>query len=190
MKKAVFFDGDGTLWYPRQTLRRELPYLVYTDPTIHDPIAEFIATPNTASTLKILGAQGVRRVLLSTSPLNEAEGIRHRQQIMRHVAIHDLVDDVHVAPDYPSGKSEMLVSLLGKFGLKPEEALMVGDNCEWDFLAAQAVDVDAALIGSDYERGRAEQLKINPIIEDISGVLGLIGLHHVRDESVPTEPFN
>lgn len=183
MKKAVFFDGDGTLWYPRQTLRRELPYLVYTDPTIADPIAEFIVTPNTIDTLTILGSCGVRRVLLSTSPLGEEEGVRHRTQIMRHVAIHDLLDDVHVAPDYPSGKSEMLVRLLGSFGLQPEEALMVGDNCEWDFHAAQSVGVDAALIASDYEKERAKQLGVNPVIDDISGVLSILGIPPTLDSN-------
>jgi FMN phosphatase YigB (HAD superfamily) len=179
MKKVVFFDGDGTLWYPRQTLRSELPYLVYTDPAIADPIAEFIATPNTADTLSILGACGIRRVLLSTSPLKESEGIQHRKKILHHVAIHELLDDVYVAPDYPSGKSEMLVRLLGSFGLQPEDALMVGDNCEWDFHAAQSVGVDAALIASDYEKERAEQLGVNPVIDDISGVLGILGIRHM-----------
>ena len=34
MKKVVFFDGDGTLWYPKTTKRTAAPHWVYLDPAI------------------------------------------------------------------------------------------------------------------------------------------------------------
>jgi hydroxymethylpyrimidine pyrophosphatase-like HAD family hydrolase len=32
MKKIIFFDGDGTLWYPKKTKYKEHPVWLYIDP--------------------------------------------------------------------------------------------------------------------------------------------------------------
>ena len=32
MKKIIFFDGDGTLWYPKKTKYKEHPVWLYRDP--------------------------------------------------------------------------------------------------------------------------------------------------------------
>ena len=34
MKKIIFFDGDGTLWYPKETKHKRNPVWIYKDKTI------------------------------------------------------------------------------------------------------------------------------------------------------------
>ena len=79
MKKVIFFDGDGTLWYPSKTKRTVAPHWVYSDPaTIADPHAEFEVTPTAIEALQQLGEMGIKRVLLSTSPEPEQLAIASR----------------------------------------------------------------------------------------------------------------
>jgi phosphoglycolate phosphatase-like HAD superfamily hydrolase len=175
MKKVVFFDGDGTLWYPKSTLRTQKPHWVYNHPEIDDPRAELIVTPKTITTLKELGARGIRRVLLSSCPLPEEEAITNRIEIAQHVRVHGLLDDVRVAPDRQDGKAEQLQRLLTEFKISPQEALMVGDRCDWDYLAAVSIGVEAVLIATDYDKDRARELRITRTIPDIGQVLTMLG---------------
>lgn len=112
--KVIFFDGDGTLWYPRSTLRTRKPHWVYLDETIIDPIAEMIVTPKTITTLQQLGDLGVARILLSTCPLEETAALAHRKAIAEHVGVFDLLDEIKVAPEIVNGKSEIIAEWLTK----------------------------------------------------------------------------
>lgn len=150
MKTTIFFDGDGTLWYPATTRRSRKPHWVYEDPAIADPITEMIATPGAVSCLRHLGRLGVRRVLLSTSPLPEPEALAHRRAIAGRVGILRLLDDVLVAPARPDGKGLQISAYLRKHQLTAESALMVGDTYVYDYLAAAAVGVEGVLLGSEY----------------------------------------
>src|SRR5665213_1429742 len=132
MKKVIFFDGDGTLWYPKTTKRTKAPHWVYLDDNI-DSYAQFIVTPTTVETLEELGKRGIKRVLLSTSPLPEEEAIMSRIKAAQLVDIHHLLDDIQVSLDYPEGKGERIITLLANYGLNPEDALMVGDTFNWDY---------------------------------------------------------
>jgi hypothetical protein len=31
-KLIIFFDGDGTIWYPKATKRKVKPHWIYSDP--------------------------------------------------------------------------------------------------------------------------------------------------------------
>lgn len=151
MKKIIFFDGDGTLWYPEKTKRQIPPQWVYTDPDIADPIAEFVVTPTAPELLQELGKLGIKRVLLSTSPLAEEEAIMHRIAICQHIDIHHLLDDVHAAPVRVTGKSERIIDLLQRYELQAADALMVGDTYAWDYQAAENVGVEGLLLRSEYQ---------------------------------------
>ncbi len=174
-KEVVFFDGDGTLWHPRSTLRTRKPHWVYLDKTVADPITEMIATPKAEATLHQLGELGVRRVLMSTSPLEESEALAHRKAIAAHVGILDLLDDIRVAPEVINGKGEKIAAWLMQHEINPERALMVGDTYEWDIVAANSVGVEGVLLDSDHE---AEVIRNNGItdivINDLSDVVRLL----------------
>ncbi len=174
MKKIVFFDGDGTLWYPESTKRTKPPHWVYFDKNITDPFKEFVVTPTAVETLTALGEKGVKRVLLSTSPLSEEEAIMSRIKAAQHVDIHHLLDDVQVAPDYREGKGERITVLLEKYGLNSEDAIMVGDTFGWDYLSAQDVGVDGLLIRSNYQSEFIAELDPSQVIDNLSDLLNRI----------------
>ena len=175
-KKIVFFDGDGTLWYPKTTKRTKPPQWVYLDEMVTDPIAELVVTPTTKDTLSVLGEWGVKRVLLSTCPLPEEEAIMDRIRATQQVDIHHLLDDVQVAPDHAGGKGERIVTLLGRYGLGKDSALMVGDTYERDYQSAQAVGVEGLLIRTDYHQDFVDQLDESRIITNVGDILARIYL--------------
>lgn len=178
MKKVIFFDGDGTLWYPESTKRTVAPHWVYFDPmTMSNPWAEFVATPTVAETLRRLGDLNIKRVLLSTSPLPEEEAIMSRIKAAQQIDVHHLLDDIQIAPDYPSGKGERLVALLERYGLGARDALMVGDTYERDYQAARDVGIDSLLLRSEYQQEFIEQLPANQVITDLIEVLGHVDLN-------------
>lgn len=170
MIKVVFFDGDGTLWYPSRTKRTQKPHWVYTDASIKDPIQEFEVTPGTIETLEELGRRGIKRVLLSTSPLVVDEAILHRIAVLKHVNIHHLLDDIQVAPNDVAGKGDRIVDLLAIYGIHKSDALMVGDTYLWDYQAAEQVGVRALLIRTDYQAEAIAKLDPGNVINDLSGI--------------------
>lgn len=174
-KEVVFFDGDGTLWYPRSTLRTRKPHWVYLDEAIADPIAEMVVTPQAESTLRELGKRGIQRVLMSTSPLEEEEALAHRIAIAEHVGIIDLLDDINVAPEVANGKGLRIAAWLLRHNVSSDRALMVGDTYQWDIVAANGVGVDGLLLDSEHE---AEVIRNNGVIDivinDLSDILPLI----------------
>jgi phosphoglycolate phosphatase-like HAD superfamily hydrolase len=174
MKKVIFFDGDGTLWYPEDTKRTKVPHWVYLDESISNPIAEFVITPTTAETLQRLGEMGIKRVLLSTSPLPEEEAIMHRIRVAQHVDVHHLLDDILVAPDYPAGKGEQIRKWLEEHDMQADDALMVGDMYTWDLKSARDVGVDGLLVESDYQQEHIRELEANQVIDQVSGLLSRI----------------
>lgn len=171
MKKVIFFDGDGTLWYPKSTLWTRKPHWVYLDKAVTDPVAEFVTTPRAIETLALLGQRGIKRVLLSTSPLPEEEAIMHRIRVTQHVEINHLLDDVQVAPDYPEGKGERITALLEQYRLQKEDALMVGDMFRWDYKSAQEVGVEALLIKTDYQDEFADDIELGNVITSIHDLI-------------------
>lgn len=175
MKKVLFFDGDGTLWYPRNTRRTIPPHWVYFDPTTaQNPWVEFISTPTATETLVRLGELHVKRVLLSTSPLPEEEAIMSRIKAVQQVDVHHLLDDIQIAPDYPSGKGERMTELLKVYGLQAEDALMIGDTFQWDYQAAQDIGIDALLIRSEYQQEFIKELPKDRVITELIEVLRYI----------------
>lgn len=167
-KEVIFFDGDGTLWYPRTSLRTRKPHWVYLDETVADPIAEMVATPKAEATLRQLGERGIRRVLMSTSPLEEEEALAHRRAIAEHVGILDLLDDINVAPEVVNGKAQRIAAWLLRHNVAPERALMVGDTYQWDIVAANSVGVEGLLLDSEHE---AEVIRQNGITDMVIGEL-------------------
>lgn len=174
-KEVIFFDGDGTLWYPRTSLRTRKPHWVYLDESIADPIAEMVATPKAEATLRQLGEYGIRRVLMSTSPLEEEEALAHRKAIAKHVGLLDLLDDINVAPEVANGKGQRIAAWLLRNDVAPERALMVGDTYQWDIVAANDVGVEGLLLDSEHE---AEVIRRNGmtdvVINELSDIIPLL----------------
>ncbi len=176
MIKIVFFDGCGTLWYPRQTGRDENPVWIYRNPeAARDPDARLALTPSARATLQTLRGRGIVTALLSTSPHPR----RHADQVLRRrvsrLGLGGLLGELHATAERHAAKGELITTILDRRRLSPREAIMVGDRHMWDTEPARAVGVRALLLRSAYE---AEYIGAHPeqeIIEEVDGILDLLG---------------
>ncbi len=174
MIRVLFFDGCGTLWYPRTTGREKNPFWIYQDPaTREDPDAELVLTPSTLPTLKALRRLKLATVLLSTNPhpppLANAALLRR----VRRLGLQDYLDQCHATPDRHPAKGEFMESILDEMGLKKSEAMMVGDRHVWDYGPARDKGIRALLLESAYE---GDTIRGDPSIQTILELEDLLPL--------------
>lgn len=170
-KEIIFFDGDGTLWYPKRTKRKFAPHWIYDDPEIgEDYLNHMVLTPTILTTLKKLKKLEVTLVALSTHPHSRKEADVLMKNKILHFKLDDVFDEVYTARNYREGKGETILRVLKQKHIPKSSALMVGDSYRFDYLSAKRVGVDALLIKSDYMRGhpRAEGGKV--VIENIDEI--------------------
>ncbi len=170
-KKIIFFDGDGTLWYPKTTKHREKPHWIYKAGTTEDHYAQLMLIPTVLQTLKKLKKLGVVTVLLSTHPHppREADALIHHK--VRHFKLSELFDEIHATREFHSSKGEFITKILKKRGIAKKDALMVGDNYHWDYKPARDVGVDALLIESEYMKKDHRGKRINNTIKKLNDIL-------------------
>lgn len=174
-KKIIFFDGDGTLWYPTKTKRQEKPHWVYkTDGTPDDHCNQLMLIPTVLPTLKKLKKLGVITVLLSTHPHppKEAKALIHHK--VRYFELNDFFDEIYATREFHSSKGEFITKILKKRGIAKKDALMVGDNYHWDYKPARDTGIDALLIESEYMRKDPIGKRVRKTIKRLSDVLGYI----------------
>ena len=156
MKKIIFFDGDGTLWYPKLTKHTKVPWWVYNTPrTAKNPNRHLILTPTTLSTIKKLRAKGIILVILSTNPHPPEEADAILKKKVRHFDLHQLFDEIHATRPYPESKGEMMLKVLKRRKIPKSKALMVGDKYDWDYRPAKKNGIDAVLMTTDYEKNHS-----------------------------------
>jgi HAD superfamily phosphatase (TIGR01681 family) len=166
-KKILFFDADGTLWYPKETKRSKHPVWVYRQYQGEEAQKQFVLIPGVVETLKKLKDYGVLLVVLSTNPQETEIAYKQMKKSVEFHGLNGLFDEVHATAAYPESKGEFILKILEKYGLKKEDALMVGDSYPWDYKSAGDVGVDAVLIASEYET--------NPVDNKITNFSELIG---------------
>lgn len=160
MKRIVFFDGDGTLWYPKSTKRTQKPHWIYHDPlTMNDHKSHLILTPYVVSTLRELKKREIIIVIISTHPHSAKDADVILNDKVRHFGLETLVDEVHAARNVPTGKGVVIARVLKRLKLPKSSALMVGDSYVWDYLAAKKVGVDGLLMDVIYLNKSAGQVK-------------------------------
>jgi len=174
-KKIIFFDGDGTLWYPKKTKYREKPHWIYSaSKHTSDHYSELVLIPTVLSTLKKLKQAGVITVLLSTHPHPPQEASRIINHKVAHFQLTTLFDEVHATREYQGSKGEFIVKILTQRSIPKSKALMVGDNYQWDYKPARDVGVDALLIESDYLKNDTQGKKIKRTIKKLSELFNYI----------------
>ncbi len=160
MIKIYFFDGDGTLWYPKTTQHNEKPYLVYEDPNYRpERFSEFFElTPGAKDTLQRLHDTGAMLVLVSTHHTDDAaEATSDKIFKARALGIDGLFDQILSAPNRHEGKAEVITQVLEAEGCAPADALMVGDLYNWDYAPAQSIGVPARLLRTPYQEEYARE---------------------------------
>lgn len=171
-KRIIFFDGDGTLWYPKKTKYTKHPVWLYKDSRIKNHTNHLIMTPSAFSTIKKLKRMGVITVILSTHPHPSKEAdaiIKHK---IKHFELEELFDEVHATREYFGSKGEFMLKILKKRKIPKSKALMVGDSYKWDYQPAKKRGIDALLIESEYEPMKTQVnetiLKLSDIFANIT----------------------
>ncbi len=147
-KKIVFFDGDGTLWYPMATKRTQKPHWIYHDPETKDNYLEHLElTPRTKETLETLKKNGIYLVVLSANPYAEEVAVKEIKERLEYFGLGGLFYAQRSSSgDDPNGKASIMLEILASLGLSKEDALMVGDSYFYDYLAAKSIGIEAFFI--------------------------------------------
>ena len=149
-KTIIFFDGDGTLWYPIKTKYTVKPHWVYKDTTIKDYHSHLMLIPTVESTLRKLKKMGIITIILSTHPHEKAEAYKIINKKVKHFNLGELFTEIHATREYHESKGEYMTEILKRLKIPKTKALMIGDNYLWDYKPAKKIGVDALLLESDY----------------------------------------
>lgn len=146
MKKRLYlFDADGTLWYPKSTKRSIKPHWIYKDPETKDNYLEhLILTPGVAELLPKLYEQEVFIVIVSAHPGAHDHAMTEMHTKLAHFGLIEFIHSYHITPgDDPHGKTSAIREVISELGLKPSQAVMIGDSYFYDYLGARDVGIDA-----------------------------------------------
>ena len=174
-KKIFFFDGDGTIWYPKETKRTKAPYWVYGDTNSTEintsGIEKLVVSDTTLETLKELKQKGVKLILLSTHPHEPeiAQQVLHMK--LAHLGLLNIFDECLATDGRQEAKGEEILKFLKKYKLPKTQALMIGDSYSYDYLSAKKVGVDAVLLKSSYLKHPARGQRVKKLIDEIEDVL-------------------
>jgi putative hydrolase of the HAD superfamily len=147
-KKIVFLDGDGTLWYPKKTLRAQKPHWVYADAKTKDNyLNHLVLTPGLKRTLRALREKGIHLVVVSANPYDEVAAVKEIREKLDYFGLADLFYAYRSSRgDDPNGKVAIMLEVLNELNLQKSDALMVGDSYFYDYLAAKNAGIDAFFI--------------------------------------------
>ena len=160
MKKIIFFDADGTVWYPKKTKYQKHPVWVYKKyPDIHRAKRELTLVPGVTKTLQLLKEKQIKIVILSTNPHSPEKANKRVAVLLKHLGISHFFDEVHATRPYHDSKGEYIIEILKKYQIAKRHALMVGDSYVWDYKPAHERGIDAVLINHNYEQSRAGKVK-------------------------------
>jgi phosphoglycolate phosphatase-like HAD superfamily hydrolase len=153
-KKIIFFDGDGTLWYPKTTKRTQKPHWVYHDELTKDNYLEHIElAPGTRGTLEWLHNKGIYLVVISANPYDEKIAVKEIKERIDHFGLSDLFYSYRASEgSNPRGKVAVMFDLIKELGLIKEDALMVGDSYFYDYAAPKEAGIDAFFIENDVSK--------------------------------------
>ncbi len=150
-KKIIFFDGDGTLWYPKSTKWSKKPNWIYAGlPRSKDYLKHLILTPKVFATLNLLKRQGIILVALSTHPHKRLEADMHMNRKIKHLKLDTIFDFTYTARPFPWGKGKIIESVLKKAKIPKSKAVLIGDSYIYDYLSATKVGVDCILVKTPY----------------------------------------
>lgn len=170
-KKIIFFDGDGTLWYPKKTKRAVAPQWIYKLAGCKDAhLKELVLAPGTLQVLNEIKKNKIISVILSTHPEAGNLADEFLKMNVKYMGIYEYFDEIHTTKPEHKSKGEFIIRILKKRGLVKSSALMVGDNYFYDYYSAKKVGVEAVLINSDYlyEPARKET---DRIVSDLRGII-------------------
>jgi len=153
-KKIIFFDGDGTLWYPKVTKRTLKPHWIYRDELTKDNYLEHLElTPDAKETLELLHKRGIYLVVLSANPRTDEIAVQEIKERIDYFGLSSLFYSYRASEGSdPRGKAAIILEVIKELGLKKEDALMVGDSYFYDYLAPKEAGIDALFIENEVSK--------------------------------------
>lgn len=173
-KKLIFFDGDGTMWYPKKTKRSVAPHWIYEDAAIgKNFLHHLVLIPSVLKTLKELKKRGFILTLISTHPHPPKIARALLQEKITHFKLGKFFDEFHAAGNNPQGKGKIMLEVLKKRNIPKSQALMIGDSYTYDYLSAKKVGIDCILMKSEYLKPKGRRIKrVMTHLEEIFILLG------------------
>jgi len=175
-KKIIFFDGDGTLWYPKATKRTQKPHWIYHDPATKDNYLEHLElTPKTKEALEILKSKDLYLVVLSAHPQAEDVAAKEIRAKLEYFGLTDLFYAYRSSDGSdPNGKALIILEVLASLGLEKQDALMVGDSYSYDYLVAKSIEVDAFFIENSVSKMPEEVPRDMQSLKEIHELVGIL----------------
>jgi len=174
-KKIIFFDADGTLWYPKRTKYTKHPVWIYNKyKNLKLARKELVLIPTVFDTLKKLRKLNIKLIILSTSPRSQKEANIILRETVKHFNLSHFFEEIHGTKDYHGSKEEFMLKILKKYNLPKNSALMVGDSYLWDYKPARLRGIDAVLINSDYGHLHGAAKKVKRKINKMEDILKYI----------------
>jgi magnesium-dependent phosphatase-1 len=180
MKKIIFFDGDGTLWYPKKTGYTEKPWWIYNrrDTDYGHAEKHLTTTPHVRKVLKKLKAMGIILVLLSTQPYaSQYERDASLMRKVEHLKLDGYFDEIHASKEKSKktqliqSKGEVILKVLKRRGIPKSKALMIGDLYIPDYINVRKFGVDAILVGRfKYHEKNPKHMRLKKIKKKISDI--------------------
>ena len=149
-KKIIFFDGDGTLWYPKATKRTQKPHWVYHDALTKNAYLQHLElTPKAKETLEQLHEKGMLLVLISANPYAADIALPEIRERLEYFGLLGLFHSYYSSDGAdPSGKAAVMLDVIRKLELTKMDALMVGDSYFYDYAAARDAGIEAFFINN------------------------------------------
>ncbi len=175
-KKIIFFDGDGTLWYPKATKRTKKPHWVYHDVTAKDNYLDHLElTPKTKETLMMLHEKGLKLVVISANPSAKEIATREIKERIDYFDLGNLFYSYQSSPgDDPNGKVTVMTKIIDALGFTREDALMIGDSYFYDYLAPKKAGIEALFIENEIAKMPNPPPASIESIKEVSDVLDML----------------
>jgi phosphoglycolate phosphatase-like HAD superfamily hydrolase len=175
-KKIIFFDGDGTLWYPTSTKRTKKPHWIYHDPLTKDNYLEHLTlAPGTKEALEAFKGKGVYLVVVSANPYAEELAVKETKERLGYFGINKLFYSCRAsAGDDPNGKVAIILDTIKELNLTKEDALMVGDSYFYDYLAPRQAGIDAFFIENEVSKMPDEIPTDIQKVKEVSDLLDIL----------------
>lgn len=174
-KKILFFDADGTLWYPKQTKREKNPIWIHIEiKKISNIRKNLILVPRVVKTLTEIEKMGIKMVVLSASPLPPREAQKRLRGTLKKFGILHFFNEVHATKPYIESKGEYMLKIIKKYGLKKSQALMIGDIYLWDFSSAKKVGIKAVLFEHKYDPKPHHYKKVKLKLKNFNEIINFL----------------
>ncbi len=180
-KKLIFFDADGTLWYPKRTKYNGRPWWIYFDDKTKDnPLVHLTLTPRVKTTLKKLKELGVQTVLIAQMPYPKYKANKLLTEKTKYFGIFKYFDQIRashagIRASEPDPKDIAILEVIKDRKIPKSKALLVGDSYKFDYLAAKNCGIDCLLIDSfKHTKEYSEYKRVKKRIKNIGELLDYV----------------